>query len=163
MIDDHHVRYWEVPDRTTRSLTLKPTDWNDAFNWVMFMKGAGSLFKASEALETVPSLRPNSTCHDGPLICKKTATFSALVLQVYTSSKFKIWKSFKIFTKVTASRATNATISAQETTPGHFFSTADFTASITWNPLRNWFGIAAFSAWLLEVEFNRTEPSHPCK
>lgn len=68
-----------------------------------------------------------------------------------------------LFTILTASRATNAKISAQETTPGHFFSTADFTASMTWNPLKLWLGNASFSALLLEVEFNSTEPSHPCK
>jgi len=46
----------------------------------------------------------------------------------------------------TASRATKAKISAQETTPGHFFSSADFTASMTLNPLKVLFGMASFSA-----------------
>lgn len=36
-----------------------------------------------------------------------------------------------IITNETASRATRVRISAQETTPGHVFSSADFTASIT--------------------------------
>lgn len=68
-----------------------------------------------------------------------------------------------LFTMDTASLATKAKISAQETTPGHFFSTADLAASITSKPLTDRFGAASFSAWLLLVEFKSTEPSHPCK
>ena len=69
---------------------------------------------------------------------------------------------FFFFTNETASRATKAKMSAQETTPGHFFSSADFMVSITWNPLKVWLGIASFSDLLFLVEFNSTEPSHPC-
>jgi hypothetical protein len=46
----------------------------------------------------------------------------------------------------TASRATRAKTSEQETTPGQFFSSADFTASMTLNPLKVLVGIASFSA-----------------
>lgn len=62
-----------------------------------------------------------------------------------------------------ASRATKAKISAHETTPGHAASTAVFTASITWNPLRERLGGPSFSAWLFLVEFSSTEPSQPCR
>ena len=67
-----------------------------------------------------------------------------------------------ICTSDIASLATNATISAQETTPGHLVSSADFAASMTLNPLRFMLGIESFSASLFFVEFSSTEPSHPC-
>lgn len=52
----------------------------------------------------------------------------------------------QLVTMLTASLATKANMSAQETTPGHFFSSADFTASMTWYPLRLRLGNASFSA-----------------
>lgn len=63
----------------------------------------------------------------------------------------------------TTSLAIKARISAQETTPGHLSSRADFTPFITWNPLKVWFGRASISAWLSLVEFSSIEPSHPYK
>lgn len=59
-----------------------------------------------------------------------------------------------------------AKISAQDTTPGHAFSTADLMLSITLNPraeLR--FGAAFCSPVKLDVSSSRIEPSHPyiCK
>lgn len=67
----------------------------------------------------------------------------------------------QLITATTASLATIVKISAQETTPGHAISKADFTFSIIWNPRRLKFGNAFFSASLVE-EFNNTEPSQPC-
>ena len=64
------------------------------------------------------------------------------------------------FTAATTSLATKATMSAQETTPGHAFSSADLTLSIIWNPRRLRFGTASFSACFVE-EFKSTEPSQP--
>lgn len=55
-----------------------------------------------------------------------------------------------------------AKISAQETTPGHTFSTFDLILSITPNPLIELlFGPAVFSPVNEEVSSRRTDPSHP--
>lgn len=68
----------------------------------------------------------------------------------------------KILTVTTTeSLATSAMMSAQETIPGHSASTAAFTLSMKSKPLRVWFGVAVFSAWVLEVEFRRTDASQP--
>ncbi|RDX72781.1 hypothetical protein CR513_47686, partial [Mucuna pruriens] len=56
-----------------------------------------------------------------------------------------------------------ARISAQETTPGHTFSTADLMLSMTSNPRAEFLlGFAFFSPVKLDVSSNRIEPSHPC-
>lgn len=61
-------------------------------------------------------------------------------------------------TKITASRAANANISAQETAPGHEASSSVFASSITSNPLRPKFANAFLSA---EAPVIRMEPSQP--
>ena len=63
--------------------------------------------------------------------------------------------------KETESLATKAKISAQETTPGHVFSSWLLILSITSNPAKDWFGTASFSAELFAVESNSTEASQP--
>lgn len=68
----------------------------------------------------------------------------------------------KILTVTTTeSLATRAMMSAQETIPGQAASTVALTLSTKSNPLRVRFGVAAFSVWLLEVEFRRTDASQP--
>lgn len=58
-----------------------------------------------------------------------------------------IWRTVGYqLTMLTASLVTKANMSAQETTPGHIFSSADFTASMTWYPLRLRLANASFSA-----------------
>ncbi|KAF1892685.1 hypothetical protein Lal_00031957 [Lupinus albus] len=64
-----------------------------------------------------------------------------------------------MYTKSTASRAANASMSAHETTPGHLVSICDLAFSITSKPLNPMFGNAFLSA---EDPAIRTEPSHPC-
>lgn len=61
------------------------------------------------------------------------------------------------------SLATKVTISAQETMPGHSFSSRLFAPSIKPNPLIVRFGIANFSVWLpeLEVKFSKIDASQP--
>lgn len=55
-----------------------------------------------------------------------------------------------------------ASISAQETTPGHTFSTADFMLSTTSNPLAELkLGAALFSPVKDDVSSRRIDPSHP--
>lgn len=61
----------------------------------------------------------------------------------------------------TESLATNATISAHETTPGHASSNKLFKPSMNPNPRSVRFGIADFSAEFFAVEFIRTDASHP--
>ncbi|KAH0460453.1 hypothetical protein IEQ34_011116 [Dendrobium chrysotoxum] len=73
------------------------------------------------------------------------------------------WASTKLLTRTTTSLATKAKISEQETIPGQAFSSFSLMPSMVPNPLKLRFGIASFSAGLLLVPFNRTEPSHPCK
>lgn len=62
-------------------------------------------------------------------------------------------------TKATASRAAKATMSAQETTPGHTLSNSALAFSISSNPLTPWCDAARFSeAGPLSIKI---EPSHP--
>lgn len=77
--------------------------------------------------------------------------------------KLNIADNLLLFTIAIASRVTMARISAQETTPGHFFSISALTASMTWYPLIPKLGTSSFSALFYFVEFSSTEPSHPCK
>lgn len=56
-----------------------------------------------------------------------------------------------------------AKISAQDTTPGHNFSTLDLIASITSKPLTELlFGAAVFSPLKVEVSSSSNDPSQPC-
>lgn len=65
----------------------------------------------------------------------------------------------KNFTKATASRAAKATMSAQETTPGHTLSNSALAFSISSNPLTPWCDAARFSEVIpLSIKI---EPSHP--
>jgi len=62
----------------------------------------------------------------------------------------------------TASLATKAITSAQETTPGHAASNRLLTLSMKSKPLSVTFGVANFSVWLpLEVVFRSRDASQP--
>lgn len=62
----------------------------------------------------------------------------------------------------TESLAATANISAQETTPGHASSMADFILSTTSKPLAELkFGAALFSPVNEDVSSRRIDPSHP--
>jgi len=62
----------------------------------------------------------------------------------------------------TLSLAAMARMSAQETTPGHTFSTADLMASMTSNPLAEpLLGLAIFSPLKLGVSSSSSEASQP--
>lgn len=64
----------------------------------------------------------------------------------------------------TESLAARATMSAQETTPGHSFSTRALMPSMKPKPRTLRFGGETFSVWLalaVFVELSKTEPSHP--
>lgn len=61
------------------------------------------------------------------------------------------------------SLAAKAIVSAQETTPGHSASSRVLILSMKLKPLSVRFGGETFSAWLLEVEFRRTDASQPCQ
>lgn len=64
----------------------------------------------------------------------------------------------------TESLAVMANISAQETTFGHAFSTADLMLSTTSNPRTEFkFGAAPFSPVNVDVSSSRIDPSHPWK
>lgn len=64
-------------------------------------------------------------------------------------------------TLAVASRAARMRISAQDTTPGQKCSRPALISSISATPLRPKFTWASLSAWLVAVEFKRTEPSQP--
>ena len=64
----------------------------------------------------------------------------------------------------TLSLAAMARMSAQETTPGQAFSTADLMASITSKPLTEaLLGFAIFSPWKLAVSSSSNDASQPCR
>lgn len=63
-------------------------------------------------------------------------------------------------TKRVESRAAKASMSAQDTTPLHWLSTADFIASTTSNPLAE-FKLAAEN-FSTSVPSSKTDPSQPC-
>lgn len=67
-------------------------------------------------------------------------------------------------TLTVASRATRASISAHDTTPGHAHSSSILILSICSNPLKELlFSNADFSVRTFgSVESRRTDPSHPC-
>ena len=126
--------WWEVeekrlPERTTISDFDNPCLPKFSTSWEIVISGPGKLLTASAAIETRPSRRPAGTLQSGP------------------------WLIF------TLSRAANARISAQETTPGQTFSTAALTVSIAWNPSRRSLGGAFFS---VPGPSKSTDPSHPC-
>jgi hypothetical protein len=53
-------------------------------------------------------------------------------------------------------------MSAQDTTPGHTFSTSDFALSMISNPLTELtFGSALFSLSIVELSSNKIDASHP--
>jgi hypothetical protein len=55
-----------------------------------------------------------------------------------------------------------ARMSAQETTPGQAFSTADLMASMTSKPLTEpLLGVAVFSPWRLDVSSSSSDASQP--
>lgn len=67
-----------------------------------------------------------------------------------------------VLTKTTESLAVIAKISAQDTTPGHTFSTAVLIRSMTSKPLRELlFGLAVFSPLKVGVSSNNTDASQP--
>lgn len=70
----------------------------------------------------------------------------------------------ELLTATTESLAAVATMSAQETTPGHHFSSCAFMLSMTSYPLRELtLGNALCSPLKVVVSFNNTDASHPCK
>ena len=77
----------------------------------------------------------------------------------YTTWSMALWNTL---TATTESLAATASISAQETTPGHKLSTWDFMVSITSKPLMELaLGNAVFSPVKLVVSSNSTDASHP--
>ena len=55
-----------LPESKTRSVKLRPWSKNSLWRVEKFPVGGGMLFKASELLEIVPSLRPVGTLQNGP-------------------------------------------------------------------------------------------------
>ena len=75
---------------------------------------------------------------------------------------FFSFHSLQELTEAEASRAAIASMSAQETTPGHIFSTSDLTISITLKPLtESLFCNAVLSPVNEGVSSSKTEASQP--
>ena len=148
-----------VPDKTTRSCTLRPLIAKFWTGLVKLEKREGILAKASEIRDTLPSLLPVRTSHNGLWNCK--VIFSA---HSYMLSPLFFF-SFKAFAQLTfnetESLAAKVRTSAQDTIPVHFFFTSAFILSMTSKPDKVRFGIACFSVVLLLVEFNKIEASQP--
>lgn len=131
-IAHHKVPAADIPERTTRSLALRPLLAKFFFSVFMSAKGDGKFSNASFNFEMRPSLRPNGTGHHGPPICSKT------INKLYTYYSLQFWND-KItsplrkwnVTTATASLATKARTSAQEMRLGHFLSSAVLAASTT--------------------------------
>lgn len=73
-----------VPDKTTRSCTVRFLLAKLCLSWVKLKVGAGRLIKASLTREIVPSLLPVSTSHIDLLYCKNYtyhAYMSAILIQ----------------------------------------------------------------------------------
>ncbi|KAM3405462.1 hypothetical protein ACQJBY_008130 [Aegilops geniculata] len=124
-----------APERTTRSSALRPLMTKLATRSLRLDVGGARNLSGSEALEKVPSRRP-----DG------------------------IWKfTLPLLRMQDASRAAKATMSAQETMPGQAASRASLMASISSKPRRvGSFGGLSFSGVGLNgVGSRRTEASQP--
>lgn len=69
-----------------------------------------------------------------------------------------------VLTATEASLAATATISAQETTPGHSFSTSDLASSMTSYPLTELLFCRAFFSLVIEgLSSSKIDASQPCK
>lgn len=135
---------------------FKPTLENFWEIWSIPSNGEGRLLDA-DWFATNPSLLPNGTFQVGPPLCK--------LKQYLTSSTiFNIIYCFtenEKLTKTTESLAAMVNISAHETTPLHWFSTAVFMESITSYPLAEL--LLASENFSLSVPSNRIDASHPCQ
>lgn len=121
-----------APDKATKSLVESPRALNLEVSRFKFEVGGGMPLLAADWLALLASLLPSLTAHLGPP---------------------------KISTE---SLAAMAKISAQETTPGQTFSTADLMLSTTSNPRAEFrFGLAFFSPVNEDVSSSSTDPSQP--
>ena len=142
--------------------------------------GGGMFARASLWSETRPSLLPVSTSNQSPPACNskyiKVSSLSYALFNCYSNQRihavseeslgantntntYRMRESeLYILTTCTADLAAIMRRSAQETTPGHAFSTASFSSSIVSNPPRVKFGTAVFS---VSCPSRKTDASHP--
>lgn len=151
-----------LPDSRTRSVTLRPWLANSDWSVVKLLVGAGILFKASDAFDTVPSRRPVGTDHEGPPCVNQGSKFVRTEQNQGIRSSWRL-VCVSITVATMASLATNVIMSAQDTMPGHAVSTRLLTLSMKAKPLTVRFGVASLSAWFPEVAFRSTDASQPCK
>lgn len=160
-----------VPDNDTTSVWLRPTLANF---WVIVSKesvGKGSPLFAPVWFATSPSLLPKNTFHVFPPLCKgfllsfipADTLYFCFFQWLYVAMKVCLYiyieKYCIVLTRRTESRAAMASMSAQETTPGHALSTELFIVSTTSNPLTEFkLGKADFSP---SLPSSKTDPSQP--
>lgn len=122
--------------------------------------GAGMPLFAAAWLALLASLLPSFTSQLGPPNYIHIYTKWVLLILSTTLSFYRYL--VRGFTSLTESLAAMANISAQETTPGQTFSTADLMSSITLNPRAEFrFGTAFFSPVNDDVSSSSNDPSHP--
>lgn len=61
-------KWYNLPDKTTRSLTERPLERKLVLREEILAKGGGKLINASLEIDTLPSLLPVGTSHSGPPI-----------------------------------------------------------------------------------------------
>ena len=86
-----NIEIYYLPDKETTSLRSSPTSVN--FETIEFngSNGEGSPKFARDPFETVPSLRPSKTLHEGPPVCQTS----------YKGSYSFFWKLYKFHISTT--------------------------------------------------------------
>lgn len=157
----------KIPDRTTMSLAERPTEPNKLIRLVReaVMAGSTLLFAAARRADW-ESLLPTFTSQCGPpsynfIYIRNIQKINYLCIWFILIIKYN-YRSKEKLTLTTESRAAMATISAQDTTPGHMASTVVLISSITSNPLKLLLLKGeVFSPTNDEVSSRSTDPSQP--
>lgn len=136
-----------APESATRSSTANPLDLKRLICWSMVEFARGRFGETLAAIDTFPSHLPFFTWRKEE------------------RNNGSVWRRGTIRTKWTKSLVAIARISAQDTTPGHLFSTKDLAFVIVSkaSTLSSLLSSASFSASTLLpglVDIN-TDPSHP--
>lgn len=157
-----------IPERATMSLVERPWAANLLMRLLRLEVGGGMLLLARVKLAVFESLLPSFTSQYGPPSCRATTSFSqSKWLQLFPLARpynnQEWWThAWSILTITTESLAVITKMSAQDTTPGHSFSTAAFIWSMTPNPLTELLlGVAVFSPLKVAVSSNSNDASQP--
>jgi len=147
-----------VPESATMSLVERPCAANLEMRFWRLEVGGGMLLLAKVLLAVLESLLPSFTVQFGPPSCTSEHWYKSRAQSQATGLN----SGEVALTMTTESLAAMAKISAQDTTPGHTFSTAVLILSMTLNPRADrLLGIACCSPVKLAVSDKSIDPSHP--